>query len=165
MDCAAARIWLFRKIDDELSTADSALLDSHLAQCSSCMREFRILSIPRRIGRAIPAFEPSPYFYRKLKARIESEAQGITIWQILLGLSRQVVPALAAITLALLSIFAYFQVQRPNADIYQAYDSFFISADRPLRLVQDEITNESVLRAIAEQETSRRPATDTSGKK
>ncbi len=165
MDCTVARIWLFRKIDDELSSADSRMLESHLAQCPSCMREFRILSIPHRIGLAIPAFEPSPYFYRKLRARIEGEAQSITIWQILLGLSRQVIPALAAITLALVSIFAYFQFHHTNTDVYQAYDRIFVSGERPLRMVQDEITNESVLRAIAEQESSRRPVTDTSGKK
>ncbi|HYK91346.1 MAG TPA: zf-HC2 domain-containing protein [Acidobacteriota bacterium] len=165
MDCTAARIWLFRKIDGELSPADCALLDSHLAQCPGCTRELRLLSIPRRIGLAIPALEPSPYFYRKLRARIESEAQGITIWQILLGLSRQVVPALAAITLALLSIFAYLQIHASSPDVYQTYDRMFISSDRPLRMVQGDITNESVLNAIADQESSHRVGTETSGKK
>jgi predicted anti-sigma-YlaC factor YlaD len=168
MECTVARIWLFRKIDDELSSSESRLLDSHLAQCPACTREFRILAIPRRIGQAIPAFEPGPYFYRKLRTRIESEAQSITIWQILLGLSRQVVPALAAITLALLSIFAYLQMRGPSLDVYQAYDRIFISSERPLRMVaaeQGEITNESVLRAIAEQDSSHRSGSDASVKK
>ena len=165
MDCKAARIWFFRKIDDELSPGDSRLLDSHLALCPTCTREFRILAIPRRIGQAIPAFEPSPYFYSRLRARIEGEAQSITIWQIILGLSRQVVPALAAITLALLSLFAYLQIRDPNQDVFQPYDRILISGDRPLRMVQGEITDESVLRAIAEQDSSRRPSSNVAGEK
>jgi predicted anti-sigma-YlaC factor YlaD len=168
MDCTVVRTWLFRKIDDELLSAESKLLDSHLAQCSACTREFRILAIPRRIGQAIPALQPSPYFYRRLRARIENEAQSITIWQIILGLSRQLVPALAAITLALLSIFAYLQLRVPQTEVYQAYDKIFMSGDRPHRMViadQGEITDESVLRAIAEQDTNHRPSADTQGKK
>lgn len=167
MDCTVARIWLFRKIDDELSSGDSKLLDSHLADCPACMREFRTLAIPRRIGQAIAALEPGPYFYSKLRARIESEAQSITIWQIILGLSRRVVPALAAITLALLSIFAYLQLQGPRLDV-QAYDRMLFSGDRSLRMVaaeQGEITYESVLREIAEQDSNHRPGSDTPAKK
>ena len=134
MDCSVARTWLFRRIDDELSSTESKLLDSHLAQCSACTRAFRILAIPRRIGQAIPALQPSPYFYQRLRARIENEAQGITIWQIILGLSRQVVPALAAITLALLSIFVYLKLLGQQTDVYQAYDKIFMSGDRPHRM-------------------------------
>ncbi len=167
MDCSVARIWLFRKIDDELSISDGKLLDSHLAECPACMRELRILSIPRRIGQAIPAFEPSPYFYSKLRARIEGEDQGITIWQIVLGLSRQVVPALAALTLALLTIFAYLQFQGAGVDV-QAYDRMLFSGDRSLRMVatpQTEITDETVLSAMAEQDVTRRLGAGTGGKK
>ena len=162
MDCTVARIWLFRKIDDELSSGESKLLDSHLAQCSACMREFRMLALPQRIGRVIPAFEPSLYFYSRLRARIESEAQSITIWQIVLGLSRQIVPALAAITLALLSIFAYLQLEGAGLDV-QAYDRVFLSGDRSLSIPADEqgeITDESVLRAIAEQDSNHRVGTE-----
>jgi predicted anti-sigma-YlaC factor YlaD len=165
MDCAEARIWFFRKIDNELSAEDNGLLDSHLAGCPACMREFRILEIPRRIGQAIPAFEPSPYFYRRLRARIESDSQNITVWQIVLGISRQVVPALAAVTLALLSVFAYLQIRGAEVDVYQAYDRMLFSGDRALNMVQGEVTDESVLRAIAEQEANRRTGADTAPKK
>ncbi len=161
MDCSVARIWLFRKIDGELSSSDSSLLDSHLAQCSACMREYRILAVPRTIGQSIPALQPGPYFYGKLKARIESEAQGVTIWQIILRLSRRVVPALAVITLALLSLFAYQQLQGPRMDV-QAYDRVLLSGDRSLSMPtadQGEVTYEVILRAIAEQDSNARPGT------
>ena len=167
MDCTVARIWLFRMLDDELSSSDRKLLDSHLAQCSACMREYRILAMPRQIGQTIPAIEPGPYFYGKLRARIESEAQSITIWQIILGLSRQVVPALAAITLALLSIFAYLQLQGPRLDV-QAYDRVLLSGDRSLSMPtvdQGEVTYESVLSGIVEQDANQRPSTNATAVK
>jgi hypothetical protein len=141
-------------MDDELSGNVSRELDEHLSACSACTREYRLLLIPKHIGRIIPALEPSPYFYRMLRARMQEEAQGVTIWQILLGLSRQVVPALAMVTLALLATFAYVQLRGPSPDVYQAYDMIF-TTDRPQRMViadHDEITDESVIDSIAEEE-------------
>jgi hypothetical protein len=61
---------------------------------------------------------------------------------------------MAALTLALLSIFAYFQFRGPNVDFYQAYDNIFMPTDRPQRMViadQGDITDESVYQAITEQ--------------
>lgn len=169
MDCATARTWIFKRIDGELSPEEWARLDLHLAGCSSCARDYRLFSIPRRIGRAIPVLEPPPYFYTRLRARIESEDQGISVWQFILMLSRHLVPALAAVTLALISVFAYFQITEPRTDLYQVYDSIFMTSDRPQRMViadQGDITDESVLRAIAEVESARRlPAGSEGGRK
>ena len=152
MECAVVRNALFRKIDGELSDAESALLDAHLAKCASCMREYKLLALPRRITRAIPAFTPSSYFYQTLKMRIEGEAQSVDVWRIFFGLTRRVIPALAGVTLALLSVFAYLQLRGPEVDIYRAYDQVFITEDHPHRMFiaeRGEITNASVLNAIA----------------
>ncbi len=159
MECSKARTWIFRRIDGELSPGEAADLDSHLAGCSSCARDAKLFSIPRRLGRAIPVLEPPPYFYARLRSRLESEDQTISVWQFIMMLSRHLVPALAAVTLALISVFAYFQITEPQTDLYQAYDSIFMSNDRTQRMViadQGDITDESVLRAIAEVESARR---------
>jgi hypothetical protein len=154
MDCTIARSWLFRLLDEELLPAERDRLQRHLDCCPSCTREWRILSLPRRIGRSIPALEPPPLFYARLRARLERE-QSITVWQIVLGMSRQIVPALATVTLVILSLFAYFEWQGPKADFSQAYDSIFLSGDRPSRMViAEEITEESVLHALAEKPVS-----------
>lgn len=161
MECSSAREWLFRRLDDELSSSELERLDAHLAQCPSCAREWRLLTWPQRLSRAIPALEPSPFFYSRLRARLQSEEQSVTLWQIILGLSRQIVPAMAAVTLVLLSFFAYLQVRDPRADVISAYDRIFTSSDRSQMLLntdQSEITDESVLLAISEQE--RRPASE-----
>jgi hypothetical protein len=151
LQCSAARIRLFRLMDDELEVEEKGRLESHLAFCPSCAREWKLLTLPRRIGQSIPALEPSPFFYSRLKARLEREKQAITIWQVWLGLARQIVPAMATITLVIISLFAYFEFRGPKMDLYQAYDSIFMSGDRPSRMViADEITDESVLHALAE---------------
>ena len=151
MSCSLMRSWLFRLMDDELSPEERAELDAHLQRCPSCTKEWKILTLPRRIGRTIPALEPPPLFYARLRARLEREAQSITIWQLIPGLSRQIVPALATVTLVIVSLFAYFEFRGPRPDLYQAYDSIFLSGDRSSRMViAEEITDESVLHALAE---------------
>ena len=151
MKCSTVRIWLFRLMDEELSPEEREQLHTHLGLCPSCTKEWKILSLPRRIGRSIPALEPSPFFYARLKARLEMEDQSITMWQIILGLSRQIVPALATVTLVIVSLFAYLEFRGSGPDLYHAYDSIFMSGDRPSRMViADEVTDESVLHALAE---------------
>ena len=159
MECTVARTRLFGKIDGELSTLEGKELDAHLAQCLSCAREYGLLTLPHRIAETIPAFKPSPYFYQTLRVRIENEIRSITIWQVFLSLSRQVIPALAAVTLAFLSVFAYLQLRGSQVDLYQAYDRIFLAPGQSQRMFiadQGEITEESVLGAIADQESNHR---------
>jgi anti-sigma factor RsiW len=140
-------------MDDELSRMELEELESHLAACPTCAREWRILSMPRRIGEAIPALAPSPHFYQKLRARIASEeTQAINVWQILLALSRPIVPALAVVTLMLVSVFAYMQLREAEVDVYQAYEGIFAPGDQAERMViedEEELTDEALLRALA----------------
>lgn len=155
MDCMQARDLVFRSLDGELNLHEESFLNTHLASCPSCAREMKLVSIPRKIARVLPVLEPSPYFYQRLRARLESESETVTLWQILLGLSRPIVPVLATVTLVLISLFAYYQARGPEADVYRAYDMIFMRSDRPTRMViadQGEITEESVLQAMAEVE-------------
>jgi predicted anti-sigma-YlaC factor YlaD len=153
MNCTTARKKLFSKIDGELSIAEGAELDAHLKQCPSCNREYGLLALPSQIANKIPPITVSPYFYQKLRMQIEDEARGIASWQIIWKLARQMVPALAGITIALLSIFAYYQMQTPEVSLYKNYDRAFMSDDQSHRMLaaeQKDITYESVLTAIAE---------------
>jgi anti-sigma factor RsiW len=157
MQCAEARNWLFRKIDGELSDSENRALETHLAQCPSCTREYALLAMPRRIAQATPELAPSPFFYQKLKLRIEGEAREMAGWQVFWKLARQVVPALAGITLALLSVFAYFQLHGPEANFYRAYERVLATEEQPRQMLvaeQGDITDVSVLSAIAERESN-----------
>ena len=157
MECAKARKQLFRKIDDELSKIESEELDLHLSNCSSCEMEHRILSLPRKISQASTPIVPSPYFYPKLMRRIESEAQVAAGWQPFSWMARRIIPALAGITLALLSLFAYFQTKGADVELYSAYESVFIDQaqqPRTLHFKQDDVTDANVLSAIVERDSS-----------
>jgi hypothetical protein len=153
MNCTTAQERMFRKIDGELSLSENDELNAHLKQCDSCNREYGLLSLPSLFAKTIPTVTASPFFYQKLRMQIEDEAQGIASWQIIWKLARQMVPALAGITIALLSVFAYHQLQTPEAGLYRNYDRAFISDDQSHRMLaaeQKDITYESVLTAIAE---------------
>jgi hypothetical protein len=153
MNCTTAQERMFRKTDGELSVSENTELREHLKQCFSCSREYGLISLPSKIAKSIPPVTASPFFYQKLRMRIEDEAQGNASWQIIWKLARQMVPALAGITIALLSVFAYHQLQTPEASLYRNYDRAFLSDDQSHRMLaaeQKDITYESVLTAIAE---------------
>ena len=156
MNCTTAQERLFCKIDGELSVSENDELNEHLKQCSSCSREYGLISLPSQIAKSIPPVTASPFFYQKLRMQIEDEAQGIASWQIIWKLARQMVPALAGITLALISVFAYHQLQTPEIGLYRNYDNAFMSDDpshKMLAAEQKDITYESVLTAIAERQS------------
>jgi anti-sigma factor RsiW len=159
MECTAIQNMVFRRIDRELSGSEEAEFDAHLAQCSFCAREYGMFSLTSRVGQAARPPAPSPYFHQKLKLALEGEVQKAAGWQLILHLARQVIPAMAAITLALLSIFAYVQMSGNETDLYGAYNRVFITEDQPNRILiaeQSDITVDSVLRAIADRETTHR---------
>jgi hypothetical protein len=130
-------------------------LDSHLSQCARCTREFKLLMFPHQVVEATPSLEPSPFFYQILKARLESEIRRAAEWQPFWRLARQMIPALAAITIALLLVVAYHRVHGPADDLHRAYSSVFLSESLPHQMVfseSDAITNKIIFNTIAERE-------------
>jgi len=160
MKCSEARELFHRKIDGELSDFENGELEAHLKQCASCRREYRLLSFPRRVAPAMPSPPDAPYFYQKLWMRIEDETRMVARWQAVWGVARQMIPALAGITLALISALVYLQMRVPDIDLYRAYGSAIMSDELTRQMIiaqQGEITNESVLTAIAKREFNRDP--------
>jgi hypothetical protein len=155
MNCREAGKWLSRRIDGELSRPQEDLLEQHLASCGSCRRGLQLLSIPRLIAGSLPVPEPSPWFYQGIKANLEPEFSRNVFWQIVTGLSRQVVLPLGAITLMLLTAFLYVQLSVPKTDVYQTYERIFAPVNHTEQIVRaerGEITDDVVLYTIAEQE-------------
>lgn len=155
MKCTEAQSWLSRWIDGELNDAESRELNHHLEQCTHCARAYNLLMLPRHIAKASPSFTPSPFFYQTLSARISDEIERAANWQPFGGLARQLLPALAGITLVLFSVFAYHQLRGPDEDLYRAYSRALVSESLPHQISaseEGEITNEYVLNTIAERE-------------
>lgn len=155
MECAEVRNWVSRRIDGELSASESEKFDAHLANCTSCARECGLLALPRRIAQRVPQPTPSPFFYQRLRTHIESESRSLSGWRIFGELERHMIPALAGITLALLSVLFYMQLSGPPVSLSK-YERVFITEEQPhLMLASDqgEITDASVLSAIAGRES------------
>ncbi len=160
MKCSEARELFHRKIDGELSDFENAELDAHLQQCASCIREYGFLSFLRRFAPAMPPPLEAPYFYQKLQMRIEDETRMVARWQAAWAVARQMIPALAGITLALLSALVYLQLRVPDIELYRAYGSAIMSDELTRQMIiaqPGKITNESVLSAIAKREDNRIP--------
>jgi hypothetical protein len=159
MNCATVQSWLFRKIDGELSDSENMELDAHLAKCTSCNREYSLLTLPHRIAQMAPPAALSPFFFQKLRMRIDGEIKENAGWRALWGLARPMVPTFAGITLVLLSVFAYQQIRNPEVDPYRTYDRAFITEDQSNQILvadQGDITYESILNTIAEKESNHR---------
>jgi anti-sigma factor RsiW len=150
MNCKTGRVWILRELDDELSVDEQKQLHAHLTECAFCSREFQLIMLPGRIARSVAGPEPSPYFYSRLKASIESERPPVSLWQIIMGLSRRVVPSFAVVMLAFLAVFTYYHFKNIRTEAYQAYDHIYISGERSPGMVIDnnEITDETVLLAL-----------------
>lgn len=156
MKCIAIQVLVQKKIDNELSESENRILDSHLEQCPDCAREYGLLTVPGRIAQRIAPLEPSPYFHQKIVVRIENEAENAVVVQALHSLARRIIPSMAAVTLALFSVFAYLHMHSPQDDLYAAYEKVFIGENHPLHIMvveQKGITDASILNAIANQAT------------
>ena len=67
---------------------------------------------------------------------------------------------MAAVTLALLTVFAYLHLHSPQANLYTAYEKAFIGENLPLQMLvkeQRDITDASILNAIANREAWQNP--------
>ncbi len=149
-----------RLIDGDLPPREAEQLRLHLADCPACAREMRLLSIPRRVGRSLPVLQASPFFYSRLRAALAAEARQSGVWQVVPLLSRRIVPILAAITFALLSVFFYSQIAATETDVYQAYERIYLPADASQQLViaeQSEISDDALLRSLADEPAAAPP--------
>jgi len=164
MDCEIARKKLFDRLDAEIDGASgSGELDRHLEACAACRREYRLLSLPRATALAAPPVTPSPWFYQKLAARVkaveEEAARGAASLKAVWKLACRMVPALACVTLVLVSIFAWQQTRTAPATAHD-YERVFIQDESTQRMIsaeQGDITYESVLTALAERQMDRFP--------
>lgn len=154
MDCKGMEKLLLR-LPEELAEAERRALESHVRNCSVCASEWRLAGLARRIGSVLPVPELSPFFATRVLAGIREESRGAAPWQAVLALSRHMIPALAAVTLLFISIFAYTELSPPAVDLYQTYESMFSPAERTqLTVIADPggITDESIMRALAEED-------------
>lgn len=158
MECAKAENLILREIDLELSEVESRSLFDHLDCCPGCVRLYRLMHLPRQIAEMSAPPDVSPYFMGTLRSRIENEARDVVFVQQFFGLARSFIPSLAAVTLALVSVFAYLHLISPPAELGRAYERMFLSENLPISdlIVEPQnITDANILSAIANSESRR----------
>ncbi len=154
MDCKGIDKLLIR-LPEELGETERRTVESHVRDCGACAAQWRMASLARNIGSTLPVLEPPPFFAGRVMAAIHAQSREVAPWQGVLALSRHVIPALAAVTLIFVSIFAYVELSPPAADLYQVYESVFSLSERTqLSVIADPagITDESIMRALAEED-------------
>ena len=172
MNCKTTRQKLFDRLDCEIDdvsfrseNAESDELNEHLKVCVACRQEYRMLSLPRMTAMTAASVPPSSWFYQKLRANIQAmeaeAARSAASLEVVWRLAYRMVPAMAGITLMLISIFAWQQTQL-SPTLPHNYDRIFISDDATqvmLTAEQNDITYESVLTALAERQLDSFPDT------
>jgi predicted anti-sigma-YlaC factor YlaD len=73
MKCRDVGKMLSAYSDSESSSENKALIESHVRSCESCRRLLEETRTLWKVLEALPAAKPSPFFYAKLRSRIQSE--------------------------------------------------------------------------------------------
>src|SRR5215204_4475062 len=73
MDCRSFRSKHVAFVDDFLPGEDVVAMERHLAECERCATHDAKVRRSLLVFKNLPAVEPSPDFYARLSARIESE--------------------------------------------------------------------------------------------
>jgi len=106
MECKRAKRKLSAYLDSELSDREMLEIEEHLKDCVSCMQEKKsILASLNLIDKSIPAIEPSPYFWTKLKHQILQREEKKSLKTRILGCltyKPATVAAVAAVVVGLL---------------------------------------------------------------
>ncbi len=91
----------------------------------------------------INATAQSPFLYRRLRVRIETEmkrrAESSNPWQIWLLTVRHAIPAMALVTMVALGTF--WMLHEPNADNNEAESAVVLMADGTAAIIDEDLTD------------------------
>ncbi len=83
MRCSKAGKYLSPYIDDELEASETALLETHLAQCDRCSREFAELKRLHSLFSQTKGFSAPPGFRAEVMERINGQpAKGFSLFPV-----------------------------------------------------------------------------------
>ena len=81
MNCKQARKLQSRLVDDMLPPESSVALDEHLRSCDSCRQEMGLLRTSLSALSGLPAAEPSPGGWERLRAEMEHRPRRSPVWK------------------------------------------------------------------------------------
>jgi anti-sigma factor RsiW len=83
MKCGTAERWIVESLDRSLDAARREALDRHCRDCPRCRRTRSEHELLRGRLRTLPPAEPRPYFWERLRTRLDAEERpaGLLDWQ------------------------------------------------------------------------------------
>lgn len=103
MRCSKVGKYLSPYIDGELDTSEIALLESHLAQCDRCSKEFAEIKRLHRLFRQVERFSAPPGFRAEVMERINGEpVKGFSLFPVVTRFA-EAAAVIVAITAGIMS--------------------------------------------------------------
>ncbi|RKU12064.1 hypothetical protein C6502_06715 [Candidatus Poribacteria bacterium] len=86
MNCLQAEENFSAHLEDALDYQTLQRFESHIAECTTCQREYARFSESVKVSQQLPQIEPSPYFIPTLQQRLaEEQRDRLSFWQRLQG--------------------------------------------------------------------------------
>ena len=87
MNCLQAEENFSAHLEDALDYQMLQRFESHIAECTTCQREYTRFSESVKVSQQLPQIEPSPYFMPTLQQRLaEEQRDKLSFWQRLQGI-------------------------------------------------------------------------------
>lgn len=82
MNCLQAEENFSAHLEDALDYQTLQRFESHIAECTTCQREYARFSESVKVSQQLPQIEPSPYFIPTLQQRLaEEQRDRLSFWQ------------------------------------------------------------------------------------
>lgn len=103
MNCLQAEENFSAHLEDALDYQTLQRFESHIAECTTCQREYARFSESVKVSQQLPQIEPSPYFIPTLQQRLtEEQRDRLSFWQRLQGIFNMPKWALSGVMVLLL---------------------------------------------------------------
>lgn len=120
MKCEIIHKDLIFFLEKELPAVELAKIERHLSECADCSLFAQEMAKTLQIIHTEKLLQPTPFFYGRLKARLENGAHGNQGWAWAAILKPALQPAFFSLLL-MAGVYSGFKIGKPN--FYQAADT------------------------------------------
>lgn len=128
MNCTDITPLLSAALDGEITPAEKALLDAHLAACSACARQYERFRAADALFSRMRAAAPAPFFETRLMERIARRNTAQSFFHDLIGIEKKILYTAAAVAV----IVAAAALRMPARNEYDTLRNDFIGGGTEL---------------------------------
>lgn len=128
MNCMDMTPLLSASLDGEITPAEKAVLDAHLAACSACAAQYERLRAADALFTRMRTAAPAPFFETRLMQRIARRNTAQSFFHDLIAIEKKILYAAAAVAV----IVAGVALKMPAGNDYDALRNDFIGGGTEL---------------------------------